>query len=938
MKGLYFYKLISPYKEDVTKDCKLTINEIDHNFVTLKDADINDFSFDEDSKIVSLVRNNEEELKIDLSPMVEGMTTNLNVDYDSVNGVITITHDGKTVTIDRLLTEDNIHLEALTEVISNGTLSGLGTNHKPLGLAPVEYTGTYKPAKRLIDITKGEFLPKPDHLRKGDRYVTYENVSDFGYLYNFASVRRINEDLTHGWRIPTKEDWDNMLNAIEPCDEFRNHNSSLANNILGKLAGKFLKSREFWVNADNCVPISCDCDTDLDDDEFDFIDDSPRKKPKERRVKPNGVDSYNMRIVPAGFSDGCEIVDYFGKRGIYWTNSVINETDVYVKRFDYNKTGVIQNVESPRNLFSIRLVKDYDGSNYHPIEYINGMNYSTVLMPALNTKHGFSVWTSMNIAFPNEKYKPVEPNNGDNLSNRKVYYINHWNGFDWERKQIEEGESIVLFTGLKGEHNMEYRVMNGVLYSEAQTIYDDIMGEIKPELDRIDQIIGSGITDENGEYISLTEIVGSGFTDENGERITITDKVHDIDTTVGSGFTDENGEKITITDKLSQEISDRLEGDKQLREDLEKETAERIEADRILQEAIDEEIANREEADTLLNEEINRIETAVGLSEEGEYIKTDGNYTSESTTIAEAIDNLDTSLKIEEESRISQDDKIETAVGLSEEGDYIRREDSNYINNSETVVGAIDLLDKALKQEESDRTEEVEKLQKELDKTQKSVGLSEEGEYVKRDDSNYINDSETVVGAIDLLDKALKQEVDDLVENDEYLQQEIDKIETAVGLSEEGKYIKRDDSNYINDSETVVGAIDLLDKALKQEEESRISQDDKIETSVGLSEEGEYVKREDSNYINDSETVVGAIDLLDKALKQEVDDLVKNDEYLHSRLIKSGLQPNESPNIAYDCANGVLTLYTEDPSNNIIIKLNGDYGIFPYSEEINLQK
>ena len=40
-------------------------------------------------------------------------------------------------------------------------------------------------------------------------------------------------------------------------------------------------------------------------------------------------------------------------------------------------------------------------------------------------------------------------------------------------------------------------------------------------------------------------------------------------------------------------------------------------------------------------------------------------------TIAEAIDNLDTSLKIEEESRIAQDDVIEANVGLAEDGSGI---------------------------------------------------------------------------------------------------------------------------------------------------------------------------------------------------------------------------------------------------------------------------
>ena len=39
-RGLYYYKLVSPYPEDVTKNCKLTINEIDSNFFELKNEDI----------------------------------------------------------------------------------------------------------------------------------------------------------------------------------------------------------------------------------------------------------------------------------------------------------------------------------------------------------------------------------------------------------------------------------------------------------------------------------------------------------------------------------------------------------------------------------------------------------------------------------------------------------------------------------------------------------------------------------------------------------------------------------------------------------------------------------------------------------------------------------------------------------------------------------
>ena len=1046
MKGLYFYKLVSPYEEDVTKDCKLTINEIDHNFVTLKDADIKDVSFDKDSKVVSLLRNNKEELRLDLAPMVEGITTNLKVDYDSVDGVITIEYNGEKITINGLITEENLSSEVLTEVTSDGSLSGLGSKYVPLGMAAVEKTGEFKPAYKLIDRTIGEPMPNKCHLIKGDRYVTLEEISDFGYLYNFAAVKKINEDLKNGWRVPTKEDWDNMLNAVEPCDEYRNHNSALANNMLGKLAGKYLKHKEHWLNSsiedcgghehhcgtyDSCCHSkSCDYEEDIVDaeefEDFNIYDNSPKSHPKQCYISTGGIDSYGMGLVPAGFSDGCEIVDYFSKRGFYWTSTVINETDVYIKRFDYNKAGVIQNVESPRNLFSLRLVKDYDGSNHLQTEFINGMNYNTILMPALNTKHGHSVWTAENIAFPNEKYCPLEPNNGQDLSSRKVYFINEWNGFDWERKQMHEGESIVLMKGLKGEKNIEYRIIDGVLFSVAKVIYDDIMSEIQPEIDRIDGIIGSGFTDEEGERVSITEIIGSGFTNENGERITITDKVKDIDSTLGTGFTDDFGEKVSVTDKLKQEISDRTEADKQLRDDLDKETADRIEADKQLREDLEEEIRQREQADTLLQEELDRVETATGLDEEGNYVpKENANYISEATTIADSISKLDDALRVEENDRKEHDNVIEENVGLDKNGHYIVKENSNYISEATTIADSIDILDQELKgtdnrlellTKEVDRVEEatglddmgnyhptegkftsgattikgaIEDLDTSLeieedsriaqdDKIEGSVGLEEDGSYlptegkftkeavtvkeaivkldtaleseestrISQDDKiessvglaedgshiktngNYTSEADSITGEISALDSALKNEEDSRKE----LQAEVDRVEEATGLDEEGNYIPTD-GNYTSEATTIAGAIDSLDKALKVEETERISQDDKIEGSVGLAEDGSYIKT-DGNYTKDADTVTGAIDSLDKALKVEETERIEKDEYLFSRLIKEGEQPNEAPDkIAYDCANGVLTLFTEDPSHNIKIKLNGDYGIFPYDEK-----
>ena len=74
MKGLYFYKLESPYSEDVTKNCKLAVNEIDSNFLTLKDQDIKSAEFDSEAKTLTLTKNNGEKIQVDMSFLWEEKT------------------------------------------------------------------------------------------------------------------------------------------------------------------------------------------------------------------------------------------------------------------------------------------------------------------------------------------------------------------------------------------------------------------------------------------------------------------------------------------------------------------------------------------------------------------------------------------------------------------------------------------------------------------------------------------------------------------------------------------------------------------------------------------------------------------------------------------------------------------------------------------------
>ena len=479
MTGLYFYKLVSPFSEDITKDCKLTVNEIDHNFLTLKNAEIESSEFNADEKQIVITRKNGEKIIMDISPLTDGltdgMTTNLEVKYDSVDGVIEISFNEEKVVIDKLITKDNLSKEILTKIYTDSTLKGNGTVGNPVMLSESEKTGTFKPAIKVINKINGETLPTD--AAKGDRYVTVESYSDYGYLYNFEGVQKINEDLKEtGWRIPSKEDWDNMLNAVELC-EYRNHDSKINNNILGKVAGKLLKSKDKWL-AEGAV------------------EEKRHIKPLPKPIDPTGTDAYGLSITPAGVGFGLHPVHFndFGSKGAYWSSTIMYETDVYIKVFDDRVSGVIQMGETPKSHLSIRLVKDYDGKNHNGMENIQGINYKTVLIPSLNVESQHTIWTAANFASDNYKRFAVEPNNGEGVTYSKKHIINEWDGFKWERKELSEGDSIVLLSALNGRTNEEYRIVEGELMSVTDIVikiisklFDEEFNQIKADINAINE-------------------------------------------------------------------------------------------------------------------------------------------------------------------------------------------------------------------------------------------------------------------------------------------------------------------------------------------------------------------------------------------------------------------------------------------------------------------
>ena len=690
--GLYYYKLVSPYPEDVTKNCKLTINEIDSNFVTLKDNDIKKAEFIRDEKTLVLTRNNGEKLIVNLDDVTYNL--DVNAECGESGTTLTISYDGKdgknTVTIANILTADNlmdiIGSDILTKVITDGTLKGHGTMDSPLGISGVEKTGMLAPALEVFDLTTGGTLPYVAKL--GTRYVTKEYVNDYGYLYNGAGLAKISqrlkddyigrntrEDARYAWRVPSKADWDALLNSIEPC-KYRNHGSAKCHVELGKVAGKYLKSECGWQGQPDCECTITKPNTGCTYDEENYVDDGiigESDVPVERPESPFGVDKYGMTILPAGVvtldTYGRPQAASFQEQAIFWTTSHIygdDDQDVYTKIFDWNKAGVSQVGECPKPYYSVRLVKDYNGSNYYDSEYIDGILYKTILFPESG-----QIWLASNYADKSGfvEYEAggatpeiVEVNNGEVLEKRVEMFINEWNGHYWEKKIMHEGDTIVIEnpcfdqgTGAttnvcwtdkehvphcieveipkEAQSNIEYRVYtedegcNKVLVNTDDLVVERIVQIIVPMIqrEREERIEGDRILDEkiDAETERAEEVeaqLWDAIAQEASARTDVDNQLWDaiaqeasartdVDNQLWNAIAQEASARTDVDNQiwtaLNNEINGRLDVDAQMWAAINKESEDRITTDNLLWQAIEDETRRAQEVEAQLWDGIN---------------------------------------------------------------------------------------------------------------------------------------------------------------------------------------------------------------------------------------------------------------------------------------------------------------------------------------------
>jgi hypothetical protein len=217
------------------------------------------------------------------------------------------------------------------------------------------------------------------------------------------------------------------------------------------------------------------------------------------------------------------------------------------------------------------------------------------------------------------------------------------------------------------------------------------------------------------------------------------------------------------------------------------------------------------------------IQTATGTTT-GAIKQTDYNnlnYVIAPNSVPAAITQLDSQIKV------NSDDIVEEAgiraaainagrlsVGLNSDGSYSPVAGANYIGTASTVKHATEMLDAQIKINESGVANAISAQQTatqvvadELNLTQVGAGLEESGTYNPKADANFIASASSLKGADELLDAAIKIEVDRSTSEDDSIKVRVDALENLDAGSNMG-----DLSSLLTDAKSsLVSAVNEVD-------------------------------------------------------------------------------------------------------------------------------
>lgn len=506
--GLTYYKLVSNYSGDTTKNCGLIGSEIDNNFYTLRGHDIESVAFSGNTLILRRLNGSEIHVNIDQTPEIT--EDNLTFRYDKDSGNLVINYPNGDVAEISGFTNN-----ALTEIYTNSTLDGNGTLNNPLGVSTTETTGAYSPAKEYVELNPGEEL-STEGAKPGDRIVTKEIVDNFGRLYSTDGLEIISDYLESNnsdWRVPSKIDWDLLLDSLEDehTEEGYIPHSAETIGLLGEDAAQPLKSDFLWEFNDNPITEDGTC----------------------------GFDVVGFNIIPVGEDyDGDKTSEEFNRKSTMWT-STITEDGYYTKEFMYDTNKVGQNI-ADKGFFSIRLVKDFDGSNYKGVETIFGQSYPTTLIPETN-----QIWTSINVyatkkqiigLSKGENFIEVNKENADFENVQTTFYINEWDGNEWVKKELKEGDSIVITQRDIDDGITRYYRRWFVKDGELQS-FEDYVGE---KFEEIQTEFNNAIESARTDFDTAISNLETSFTNTiNTLSGSLATKINQIDTRLDSFINNE---------------------------------------------------------------------------------------------------------------------------------------------------------------------------------------------------------------------------------------------------------------------------------------------------------------------------------------------------------------------------------------------------------------
>lgn len=548
VSGITFYKLESEFSGDTTKNCSLTGEEVDRNFYFLRGYDIEEI-YISGAPIYDYVSGNPvcgatlviQRVEHDYDP-IEIPIPYPDFEFNKTNGILTITYpNGFVKELEGFLVNrgGGDTPSILIGIKTDNTLIGCGTEQEPLGLSPLEKTGQFSVVSEYLDATSNPKSLSACTKGKGYRIVTKETVDNFGYMYPESSLELIQQRLIESgsdWRIPTKEEWDEMLNSLETEDEYRTHGGfspATTTRQYGLIAGVALKTVDCWRTASQYE---------------------------------QGQDLFGMSIFPLGMKDEqSEEISTNNEKASFWcyTNESGNS---FVKTFNYAFGGVNQYLPRPGYMCSIRLIKNSSATTLSDTETILGRNYKTTKITSFYNDTNYSkTWLAVNFAGNDPEFQGITTDEySQELQehrNSEAFYLNEWDGEQWLKKEMKNGDSVVI-TEKDGKRLHEWRLIDNELVDTDLT-HSDIpdWSETIQNIQNNISTIENNIDTISGNTESLINDVNelSGFTSNLSQNITTTNSnlvsLSSATQTIENNLTDEINARETKDIDLQEQIN-----------------------------------------------------------------------------------------------------------------------------------------------------------------------------------------------------------------------------------------------------------------------------------------------------------------------------------------------------------------------------------------------